>query len=145
MSAARRVAAECREGVGGQVLRQWTEVQQQHLTDHLGQPVGVAAVAPAGQHFADLVDGVVDAIGTEDPASQGRTDEGAEPFEGRELAEQVGVDDDVRPGVGADLAAPGTPQLGAAGVDQVRPVLGRPAAVVGVSARCRPTGSRSGT
>ncbi|WP_236669625.1 hypothetical protein [Streptomyces antimycoticus] len=127
LPAHRRVDAERGQGIGGQVLQKRIAVQQQHLADHRGQSASVPAIAPVGQDFAYLLDGIVDAIGAEDPVGQGRPHEAAESFEGRALAEQVGIDDHEGPGVGADLAAPRPPELGAAGVDQILPLLHRPA------------------
>ncbi|MEU6657959.1 hypothetical protein [Streptomyces sp. NPDC046821] len=123
LPAHRRVDTQCGQGLGGQVLQQRAAVQQKHLADHRGQLVGVTAIAPVGQNRADPPDGIVDEIGPEDPTGQGRPHEATEPVEGGELSEQVGVDEHERPGVGADLAAPRAPEVGAAGVDQVHPVV----------------------
>ncbi|WP_228044851.1 hypothetical protein [Streptomyces ferrugineus] len=114
LPAHRRVDAECGQCVSGQVLQQRTAVQQQHLADRRGQPLGITAVTPAGQDSADPPDRIVDTVGSEHPVGQGQPLEAAEPVEGGELAEQIGIDDHERPGVGADLATPCASELGAA-------------------------------
>jgi len=93
------------QGLIRQVPQHRTAVEQQDLTDHRTQAVRSAPVAPTGQDCADLLDGIVDGAAAQDAVGQARSLETAEPVEGGELAQQVGVGNQERAGVGADLAA----------------------------------------
>ena len=65
-----------------------------------------ALVAPAGQHVADLPDGIVDRVAAEDAPGQRLAVEAADAVERGEPAQQVGIGEQVGAGVGADLPRP---------------------------------------
>jgi hypothetical protein len=85
------------------------------------------AIAPAGQHLADLPDSIVHRLAAEDPPGQARSLEAADAVERGEPGEQVSVSQDVGAGVGADLTRPCPPEVLTAGVDEADPVPPAPA------------------
>jgi hypothetical protein len=123
----RGIAAQSGQHLGGQVLQQGAAVEQQHVADQ-GRQVSLAAamIAPAGQHIADLPDRIVNRFLAEYAPGQRPAVEAADPVEGSESAQQVGVDEQVRACTGAHLSWPGLPQLARARPDQAGPVLRRP-------------------
>ena len=123
----RGIAAQPQQQVAGQVLQQRAAIEQEHLGDHRGQVRLTGTVTPAGQHLADLPDGVVHRLAAEDPPGQARALEAADAVERGEPGQQVGIGQDVGAGVGADLARPCPAEVLTAGVDEVDPILLAPA------------------
>ena len=120
----RGIAAQSGQHLGGQVLQQGAAVEQQHVADQGSQVSFAAAViAPAGQHLADLPDRVVNRFLAEHAPGQRPAVEAADPVEGGESAQQVGVDQQIGACAGAHLPWPGLPQLARARPDQAGPVL----------------------
>lgn len=90
---------------------------------------GAALVAPVAEDREDLSDCVVDRGLAEDPVGKGGPLEASDLLERGEAAEEIGEGDHKRACVRADLTAPPTSELSPGPVDQVGPVLVRPAPV----------------
>ena len=85
-----------------------------------------AMVAPAGEHVADLPDGIVNRVFAEHAPGQRLAVEAADAVERGEPAQQVGVGEQIRACAGAHLSRPRLPELAGAGPDQAGPVLRGP-------------------
>jgi hypothetical protein len=123
----RGISAQPGQRLAGQVLQPRAAVEQQHVADH-GRQVSFAAamVAPAGEHVADLPDGIVNRVFAEHARGQRLAVEAPDAVERGKSAQQVGVGEQIRACAGAHLPRPRLPELTGAGPDQVGPVLRGP-------------------